>query len=437
MSNAAGARSKMTAQSDTDPPVMNNESQKKKDGWDRAQIISGFVSSVVIAAVGILINNSIQRAQLEASKANTQAQLEVTDRNNKAQLALTERTADLQRHLQEGTLIGQLVEHLTSGSTLKKQLVIVVLRRSIPPDMYQDVITTIVKSDTDPEVRKTALEQARTLRDVAPSVAQAIDQAANDSNRPSEERQLATNAIRQIGLAAAAPSNTWMLSASGSGQTAFKGAKPAGNVFTHYLLRGLAGEASINKDGNVSLSALSQYVISRVKTATNAAELPVFTSPDNSADPVIVGPRADYSKIVSVVIGNSRYRESLPLLFGAFDAESFAGVWRNRINTKATVYTNLVVDATRPQIIEALDGAQRLADRNSLAIFYYSGYAVTLEGQGWLLPVDTRFGDEDSVRQSSISTADVRDMLSRSSARIQVLFIDAAFPQVWAARGQK
>ena len=82
-----------------------------------------------------------------------------------------------------------LVEHLTSGSTLKKQIVIVVLRRSIPPDVYQDLITTIVKSDTDPEVRKTALEQARTLRHVAPSVAQAIEQAAEDENRPSDSSQ--------------------------------------------------------------------------------------------------------------------------------------------------------------------------------------------------------------------------------------------------------
>jgi hypothetical protein len=79
-----------------------------------------------------------------------------------------------------------LVEQLVSGSTLKKQLAIVVLRRSIPPELYQDVITIVVKSDSDPEVRKTALEQARTLRDAAPDVAQAIIAAAADSSRPTE-----------------------------------------------------------------------------------------------------------------------------------------------------------------------------------------------------------------------------------------------------------
>ena len=212
MMSAANSRSKTSSPIRYRSARSKNESPKKKDGWDRAQIISGFISSVVIAIVGLLINNSIQRAQIAASKAssdaqiaaskaNSEAQIEFTDRYNKAQLALTERTAEIQRHLQEGELIGKLVERLTSGSTLKKQIVIVVLRRSIPPAVYQDLITTIVKSDPDPEVRKTAIEQAWTLRDAAPSVAQAIDQAAQDASRPNEERQLATNAVHQYVLA--------------------------------------------------------------------------------------------------------------------------------------------------------------------------------------------------------------------------------------------
>jgi len=53
------------------------------------------------------------------------------------------------------------VEHVTSGSTLQKKLVIIAMRGSIRPDLYQDLIITIVKHDTDPEVRKIALEQAR------------------------------------------------------------------------------------------------------------------------------------------------------------------------------------------------------------------------------------------------------------------------------------
>ncbi len=62
---------------------------KPKDIWDKAQIISGFVASVVIATVGLEINWSIQRAQIKSSEDSVKAQIEVTDRNNKAQLALS------------------------------------------------------------------------------------------------------------------------------------------------------------------------------------------------------------------------------------------------------------------------------------------------------------------------------------------------------------
>jgi hypothetical protein len=45
------------------PPTQRDEAAiKKKDVWDKAQIMSGFIASVVIAAVGLLINSSIQRA---------------------------------------------------------------------------------------------------------------------------------------------------------------------------------------------------------------------------------------------------------------------------------------------------------------------------------------------------------------------------------------
>jgi hypothetical protein len=327
-------------------------------------------------------------------------------------------------------LIGKLVEHLTSGSTLKKQIVIVVLRRSIPPDVYQDLITTIVKSDTDPEVRKTALEQARTLRDVAPSVAQAIEQAAEDENRPSEERQLATNAVRQIGLAAAAPANTWVFAASGDAEVSVGSDEFNGSVFTHHLLRGLSGEASINKDGNVSLEALSLFVRDQVMSTTQGEQRPVVGSPADNFDPIIVGPLADYSKIVSVVIGNSGYKgRVLPRQrFGATDARAFAQFWQDQeARTGGSVSVDLVVDGTRSQMLQALNRFQRQADRNSLAMFYYSGHAITIEGQGWLLPVDSEIGDVNSFRASGISTADVRAMLSRSSARTQVIFIDAAY----------
>jgi caspase domain-containing protein len=397
--------------------------QKKKDAWDKAQIVSGFMASVVIAGVGILINISIQRAQIAASKSSAEAQIEVTERNNKAQLDLTRQTAEIQRHLQEGTLTGQLVEHLVSGSTLKKQLAIVVLRRSTPPDMYQDVITIVVKSDGDPEVRKTALEQARMLRDVAPTVAQAIAQVAEDSSRPPEERELATDTIRQIGLVSTAPTNTFVFSSSASTHYSVESDLLRSSAFTHYLLRGLSGEASVKRDGNVRLSELADFVISRVKSHTRLAQIPMFTAPINSSDPLIVGPGAKYSKIVSVVVGNTEYRDpNLALRFAADDARSFAKFWQHQGEQSNTI---LLVNSTKAQMQQALQQTTQQVDGDSLEIFYYSGHALAdSDGTSWLVPVDF---DVERFPETSISPTEIRNILSRSPARVQVLFIDAAF----------
>jgi hypothetical protein len=236
--------------------LRKSEGAKAKDIWDKAAIVSGFLSSVVIAAVGILINISIQNAQLASSDANSKAQIEVAEKNNRAQLTLTERNADIQKHLQEGTLTGQFVEHLTSNSAVRRQLAIVVLGRSIPPEMYQDVITTIVKSDPDAEVRRTALLQARTLKDTAPNVARAIASAAFDASRSSEERELASGIARQLGLALTATVNTFVLSAGLAMESDDLKAGP----FTYFLVKGLSGEASANKDGNIRLSDLANYI---------------------------------------------------------------------------------------------------------------------------------------------------------------------------------
>jgi hypothetical protein len=232
------------------PLQERDRGDKKKDAWDKAQIVSGFLSSVVIAGVGILINTSIQRAQIDASKANTDAQIAVADRFNKSQLALSEHTAEIQRHIQESTLTGQLVEHLTSGSALKKRIAIIALRRSVPSDMYQDVISIIVRSDPDPEVRATAYGQAVTLRDPGPGIVSAIIQAAGDLNRSEEERQIAKATSGDIGLASASPPGSYLLGAAGS-FTSLESGDLGGDVFTHFLLRGLSGEASPMHDGNV------------------------------------------------------------------------------------------------------------------------------------------------------------------------------------------
>ena len=426
MSNSDGQPNKSPAVqsaaiSNRDLPEMKNELPKKKDAWDKAQIVSGFLSSVVIAGVGILINIAIQRAQINASEASTRAQIEVTERNNKAQLALTERTAEIQRHLQEGTLTEQPVEHLTGASSLKKRLAIVVLRRSIPPDMYQDVITVIVKSDTDPNVRKTALEQARTLQGVAPSVVEAISQAALDATRPGGSAlsqrtpfvNLVCNRPRQ---------RTRLRSILVREKSVRWKVRGLSRPLVYALLTARAfGRGQPQKGRECSDIGTQRVRETQVIDFTQGRQHPGVMAPVNGADPIIVGPGAKYSKIISVAIGNQDCKdEAGPLRFAGKDAQSFAEFWRNH-----GASSRVMINASKDQMLRDMHWATSETDSDFLGVFYYSGQAFTdTAGATWLFPVD---GDVDHVAETGISAANMRDILFKSSARTNILFLDTSF----------
>lgn len=391
-----------------------------KDAWDKAQIISGFLATVVLAAAALLINAGIQRAQIRASAANTNAQIEVSRRNNDAQLALTERTAEVQRQLQQSTLAGQLVEHLASGSTLRKQIAIVALRRSLPPEMYQEIITIVVRSETDPEVRKTALGQAATLPSAEPSVVQAIAEAATDTARSGEERGIATNTVQELGLRSIAPGGTFILASSGKGQMSLESDHLGGGIFTHYLLRGLLGEAHGERHGSVRFSELAHFVMGSVRRETDGAQHPTSMSEAISGDPIIVGAGNEFTKTVVIAIGNSDYRKPVERLqYGASDANRFADVFQQQ-----GAVVNRIINATRTECVTAIRNALQAVEDHSLLIFYYSGHAVIYNGKFWLLPVDA---DMDMLWATGISTSELSENIRQTPASVKILFLDTAF----------
>jgi hypothetical protein len=391
---------------------------KVKDAWDKAQIISGFLATVVLAGAALLINAGIQRAQIRASAANTK--IEVARRNNDAQLALTERTAEVQRQLQQSTLAGQLVEHLASGSALRKQIAIVALRRSLPSEMYQEIITIVVRSETDPEVRKTALGQAATLPSAEPSVVQAIAEAATDTARSSEERGIATNTVQELGLRSVAPGGTFILASSGGRQMSLESGELGGGVFTHYLLRGLLGEARHERDGSVRFSELAHFVVQSVRHKTVGAQAPVYMSSGAESDPIILGAGKEFTKTVVVAIGNSDYHEPMERLqYGASDANRFADVFQQQGSV-----VNRIINATRDKCLTAIRVALEEIDHGSLLIFYYSGHAAINDGKFLLLPVDA---DSDKLWATGISTAELNALIRQTPARVKILFLDTAF----------
>jgi hypothetical protein len=280
--------------------------------------------------------------------------------------------------------------------------------------MYQDVIKLVVQSELDSDVRKTALEQAQTLRDVDPKVIDAITQAA--SARSGEERTLAEGAVRQIGLSSAAPSSAYLLSSSGL-KNLSEEMNNGGGIFTRYLLNGLWGQ------GNIRMSDLGRFVTNNVKRASKGAQTSIFLTPQDNVDPVIVGTDKTYSGAIVVVIGNTYYENIANANLAMSDAAKFFEFWNLQKNATITHISN----AKRADMLTALTDAAMRADNDNLLVIYYSGRAFSISGEGYIAPVDVTADTIKQAQQTGISTEEVRQILSVSRAQIKVLFIDASF----------
>ncbi len=80
-------------------------------------------------------------------------------------------------------------------------------------------------------------------------------------------------------------SSVAMMLASRSSQSAIEMKSLTGGAFTYFMLKGLGGQADLDRNGIVSIRELHKYVSPRVKQQTKGQQTPVFYGrfPDNLA----------------------------------------------------------------------------------------------------------------------------------------------------------
>jgi hypothetical protein len=400
----------------------------RKDWWDRAGLISTFVSTVVIAAVGLLINSSIQRAQLQIQKTQSDA---------------TIARAESDKKLQEAALAAQLIQHLSSKSEAQRNLAIVALKSGVAQSIWEQVTTIVARSDADSGVRKTAIAQLS--QSPNPLVAKALGEIARDPAKPEQERALADSASRQAAIQQVIPTVSDVqsfiaLAAASPSTPAFESAEIGGGVFTHFLLRGLMGEADKDKDGRITGSELASYVRASVSDYTRQfrlAQAPTFAiaggdlvfprvrpkaagvAAPEGLFPLLRSPVDDFSEVRVLAVGASGgIGAALPKLkFPGRDATAVADVFV-RMGAKVTT----LIDPSRRDLEVALE---RLPGSVSggLIVVYLSGQAVVGEdGRTRLVVRDTSY---DALRATGVDINDVRTTMQRSGAKGAALLLDA------------
>ncbi|MCX7560145.1 caspase family protein [Sulfitobacter sp. F26204] len=123
------------------------------------------------------------------------------------------------------------------------------------------------------------------------------------------------------------------------------------------------------------------------------------------------------SEKVALVIGNSKYRNVFVLPNAAQDAIDVAQVL-GKLGFRVIHGTDL----TRVEILEHAQDLRRSLAPDDIALFYFSGHAIQIGAENFIIPVDAFGQDEQTVRNNSVKLQTVlSEMESKADRNIVIL----------------
>ncbi|MBI4274597.1 MAG: caspase family protein [Rhizobiales bacterium] len=150
-----------------------------------------------------------------------------------------------------------------------------------------------------------------------------------------------------------------------------------------------------------------------------------------SADTAAPAPRTGFNlaqatgpeRRIALVIGNSKYEAAKPLPNPANDAEAVSELF-NQAGFEVVKAFDLNRELMRQVIGEF---AARVAEKgpNSVALVYYAGHGLQVDGDNYLVPVDARFEKESDVPEQGVRLADLMATLESVPSKIRIVILDA------------
>jgi uncharacterized caspase-like protein len=134
-------------------------------------------------------------------------------------------------------------------------------------------------------------------------------------------------------------------------------------------------------------------------------------------------------KRVAFVVGNSAYRNVAPLPNPALDAKSMAKVLRN-VGFDVVEGTNLARDKMTERLLEF----GKKAEGADVALFFYAGHGIAVNGVNYLLPVDADIKSEMDVKLGSAINIDLTLEQTMADAKVKLVFLDACRDNPFAGK---
>jgi hypothetical protein len=152
--------------------------------------------------------------------------------------------------------------------------------------------------------------------------------------------------------------------------------------------------------------------------ALSAATLLISAGTDALAD-----------KRVAFVVGNGAYKNVPTLPNPAVDAKSMAKMLRN-VGFDVVEGANL----TRDKMTEKLLDFGKKAEGADVALFFYAGHGIAVNGTNYLLPVDADLKSEMDVKLGAAINIDVTLEQTMGDAKVKLVLLDACRDNPFAAK---
>jgi hypothetical protein len=140
---------------------------------------------------------------------------------------------------------------------------------------------------------------------------------------------------------------------------------------------------------------------------------------------------AAQAKRLALAIGNDSYRYADRLNNARADAKAVAAALSS---TQFSV--TLKQDLTLQQMKEALRAFKAQIAGGDEVVFYYSGHGVQLDGNNYLIPIDTEAQSADQIKDDSLSLQRVLDDLQDQKATFALAIIDACRDNPFKGNGR-
>ena len=138
---------------------------------------------------------------------------------------------------------------------------------------------------------------------------------------------------------------------------------------------------------------------------------------------------AKADKRVAFVVGNGAYKNVAALPNPAIDAKAMARVLRN-VGFDVVEGTNL----SRDKMTEKLLEFGKKAEGSDVALFFYAGHGIAINGTNYLLPVDADIKSEMDVKLGSAINVDTTLEQTMADAKVKLVFLDACRDNPFAGK---